>query len=88
MTPHVHLHVVVSVEGFSTDRAGELGGTNEDLGRCRDPVVCGVEGADRRGGGGGERRRANVHCDGDGGSILMMIRVLKRRLLLLLFGRE
>lgn len=34
-----HLHVVVSVEGFAADGAGELRWANKDLRRRRDPVL-------------------------------------------------
>jgi len=35
-----HLHVVETVEHFVADSAGELGGSNEDLSRRRDPVLA------------------------------------------------
>lgn len=34
-----NLHVVVSVEGLETKRAGELGRTNQNLSRGRDPIL-------------------------------------------------
>lgn len=37
--PNWYLHVVVSVEGFAAHGAGELGGADQDLGRCGDPVL-------------------------------------------------
>lgn len=42
------LHVVVSVEGFEADGAGELRGADEDLRRRRDPVLALVQTPDRR----------------------------------------
>lgn len=39
MPPHMHLHVVVTVEGLETNRARELGRANEDLGWGWDPVL-------------------------------------------------
>jgi hypothetical protein len=35
----MNLHVVETVEGFVADRTGELGWTNKDLRRRRDPVL-------------------------------------------------
>ena len=35
----MHLHVVVAIEGFVADSAGELSRTDEDLSRRRNPVL-------------------------------------------------
>lgn len=35
----MHLHVVEPIEHFIADSARELGGSNEDLSRRRDPVL-------------------------------------------------
>ena len=35
----MNLHVVETVEGFVTDSARKLGGTNKDLSRRRDPIL-------------------------------------------------
>eukprot|EP00252_Welwitschia_mirabilis_P025804 TRINITY_DN8210_c0_g1_i1.p2 TRINITY_DN8210_c0_g1~~TRINITY_DN8210_c0_g1_i1.p2 ORF type:complete len:181 (-),score=12.74 TRINITY_DN8210_c0_g1_i1:582-1124(-) len=40
MPPHMHLHVVVAIEGLVADRARELRGTDEDLGGRGDPVLA------------------------------------------------
>jgi hypothetical protein len=45
-----HLHVVVSVEGLVADRAGELGGPNEDLRRGGYPVLPFCQPPDPEGG--------------------------------------
>lgn len=52
-----HLHVVETVEHFVADSARELGGSDEDLSRRRDPVLA-LSGSRsqmkiRLGGGGG-----------------------------------
>lgn len=55
-----NLHVVETVEGFVTDCARKLGGSNEDLLRSRDPISTVNRSRRRRFGGG----KANVegHC--------------------------
>jgi len=40
MSPHMHLHVVIAIEGLSTDWAGELSSPNENLWRCRYPILA------------------------------------------------
>lgn len=55
----MNLHVVVAVEGFAANGAGELGRADEDLGRSGDPVL-GRREARSLGGG-----RADVESDGD-----------------------
>lgn len=43
MPPHMHLHVVVSVEGLEANRTFKLGWANENLRRSRNPILAFVE---------------------------------------------
>lgn len=75
-----NLHVVVSVESFAANGARELGGADEDLGGCRDPIlglITRVSGGGRGGGG------ADMESHGDS---ILAIRVLE--VLVLVVRRE
>lgn len=39
MTPHVHLHVIITVECLTANRTCKLGRTNQYLGWCRNPEL-------------------------------------------------
>lgn len=47
MPPHMHLKIIVSVEGFGADRARELSRANENLRGGGDPVLALVQGIKR-----------------------------------------
>lgn len=70
----INLHVVVSVESFVADGARELGGADEDLGWCRDPIL-GLSHFSRVSGSGRGGGRPNMEGDGDS---VLGVRVLVR----------
>lgn len=69
-----NLHVVVSVESFAANGARELGGADEDLGRCRDPILGLCDLITRVSDGGRSGGWADMESHGDS---ILAIRVLQ-----------